>query len=193
MRLYSRTGDAGETSLADGSRVSKADLRVNACGEVDELNACLGWCRQAAGADLIAARVSTLQAELLSIGSELARAPGTAIGAPLRPPDTPSCQRLEAWIDEAGEHLRPIGNFIVPGGTELAARLHLARTCCRRAERSVVGLARSSTVRPGVLAYLNRLSDLLFAWARQANHEAGLPDDLWIAAGNEGEGLAPRG
>jgi len=176
MRLYTRNGDTGETSLIDGSRVGKDHVRVSASGDVDELNAWLGFCRSAPAAPAMDTRIRKLQNELLALGSELATPPGTDKTTSIPWLNEEAWQRLETWIDKATEAVVPTHNFILPGGTELACRLHLTRTSCRRAERSVVTLSRSSTVRPEVIAYLNRLGDLLFAWARQANHEAGVLD-----------------
>lgn len=179
MKLYTGKGDAGETSLADGARVPKDHARVRACGELDELSAVLGWCRAAAGGAANLAGIHAIQHELFALGAELAL-PGSSVGEGGSPGITrDDCRRLEAWIDEATARLEPLREFVLPGGTEPACRLHVARTCCRRAERSVVVLARSDGVRPDVLVYLNRLSDLLFAWARMANYQVGEPDVTW--------------
>jgi cob(I)alamin adenosyltransferase len=180
MKLYTKYGDRGETALLNGMRVAKDDPRVGAYGEVDELNAMLGWCRCADEKQLICGPLQNIQEDLFVIGAELATPPG------IKPPgNVPTIgaehiSTLEGWIDEACAAVEPLKNFVLPGGTELAARLHLARTCCRRAERAVVSLARNSEVRPDVIVYLNRLSDLLFAWARRANRAAGCPDLLWV-------------
>jgi len=182
MKLYTKTGDGGETSLSDGTRVPKDHARVTACGNLDELTVVLGWCGCAAGAAGIASQLGEVQRSLLSLEAELA-APGDS-GPAARAPlvSAEQCRRLETWIDEATEAVEPVENFVLPAGTELACRLHLARTCCRRAERSVVTLARAAGVRLEVTTYLNRLSDLLFAWARQVNHQAGRPDVIWVPA-----------
>jgi len=179
MALYTRTGDAGETSLADGSRVGKDHVRVAACGDVDELNASLGWCRGASGPETITNRIHTLQNELCAIIAELAMPLDTGQAAGVSRIDAACGARLETWIDEAVAGVKPLRSFIVPGGTERACRFHLARACCRRAERSVVALARTSRVRPEILTYLNRLGDLLFAWARQANRAENVQDSQW--------------
>jgi cob(I)alamin adenosyltransferase len=179
MRLYTRTGDAGETSLFDGTRVAKDDPRCAAYGEVDELNAVLGWCRCADTAGWLAGPLQQIQADLFVVGAELATPPGKASG---KVPTVTGehIERLEGWIDAACAAAPPLRHFILPGGSELAARLHIARTVCRRAERLVVSLSRAASVRGEVIIYLNRLSDLLFAWARQANATAGCPDIEWI-------------
>jgi len=180
MALYTRGGDRGETSLFDGSRVAKDDLRVVAYGELDELNSLLGLCRCAAGASVINGRAEQVQHELFAIGRELATPPGGRRFGSAGCISPEQSKRLEDWIDEACKLVIPLKDFVLPGGTELAARLHLARTCCRRAERSVVTLHGVTGVREEIIIYLNRLSDLLFAWARQANHEAGVEDILWV-------------
>ena len=181
MKLYTKTGDGGETSLADGTRVPKDHARVAACGDLDELIAVLGWCRCSTGPPAVLSGIKKIQQKLFLLGAELAMPSGS--GRSKRPPVVSSdeCRRLEAWIDDAVGAVEPLGNFLVCGGTELACRLHFARACCRRAERAVTTLARSGDVRGEVTAYLNRLSDLLFAWARQVNHEAGAADDIWVS------------
>ena len=150
--IYTGGGDKGETSLGDGSRVSKLDPRIAALGDVDELNSVLGWC--AAGLDRI-------QNELFDLGADLS-VPG---GDRLRI-EQPSVDRLEAEIDAANSRLEPLKSFVLPGGTETAARLYLARAVCRRAERAVLAVDGAN---PLAAIYLNRLSDLLFVLARLAN------------------------
>jgi cob(I)alamin adenosyltransferase len=177
MKLYTKTGDAGETSLFDGTRVSKDDTRVCAYGEVDELNAVLGWCKCAAGGTVLPGRIEQLQADLFVLGAELA-SPDASSRIPTLAPD--QIERLEGWIDESCAATPPLRHFVLPGGTELAARLHIARTVCRRAERGVVHLGHHSPVRPEVVVYLNRVSDLLFAWSRWVNHQAGCSEPTWI-------------
>lgn len=179
MKLYTRTGDRGETSLANGTRVRKDHPRVIACGQIDELSAMLGWCRGAAGDGETATRLGRIQRALLAIGAELADPQGATHADYMALIATDDGRQLEHWIDEAVEGLPPLHNFLLAGGTELACRLHVARACCRRAERAVVSLEQTAAVRGEVLVYLNRLGDLLFAWARRANHEAGLTDLVW--------------
>ena len=179
VKIYTRTGDAGETAFFDGSRVSKADPRVEAYGHVDELNAVLGVAR-AAGVDAaLDAWLDRLQRDLFALGAQLAD-PASRIAprvtkASLGPDDT---ARLEQWIDEAEGELPALRRFVLPGGTEAASALHLARTVCRRAERHIVGLG-AEAVDADLLAFINRLSDLLFVLARLANARAGRPDQEW--------------
>jgi cob(I)alamin adenosyltransferase len=179
VTLYTRTGDAGDTGLLDGSRVPKSDARIEACGSVDELNATLGMVRAAApGADLDE-MIAAVQRDLLALGARLAdpasrvasRAAKTALSAE-------DVTRLEAWIDTLEAGTPPLRRFIVPAGPPPAVALHWARTVCRRAERRIVALG-SGAVDAVILAYLNRLSDLLFAMARAVGHRAGVPDEEW--------------
>jgi cob(I)alamin adenosyltransferase len=179
MKIYTRTGDAGDTAFFDGSRVSKADPRVEAYGHVDELNAVLGLAR-AAGVDTgLDAWLNRLQRDLFALGAQLAdprsRIAPRVTKATLGPDDT---ARLERWIDDAEAEMPALRRFVLPGGTPAAAALHLARTVCRRAERHIVGLG-PDAVDPDLLAYVNRLSDLLFVLARLANARAGAPDQEW--------------
>jgi cob(I)alamin adenosyltransferase len=178
MRIYTRGGDDGTTGLIGGQRVSKAEARVACTGVVDELNAALGFGAVAAG-DHIGRMLRQAQADLFVIGSHLA-APQEAAGQLLPPLDASMSERLEGQIDAAEAQLEPLRQFILPGGSEAAARLHLARTVCRRAERSVVELAAGHQVSPAILVYLNRLSDWLFVHARLANHQAGVADIPWV-------------
>jgi cob(I)alamin adenosyltransferase len=172
-RIYTRGGDAGETSLGDGSRVSKTDPRVAAVGDVDELNSLIGWARAAPGAPGVLARV---QNELFDLGADLAT-PATAERERLRVSQA-SIERLEADCDEANQALEPLKSFVLPGGSEAASRLFVARAVCRRAERATL---RVESVSPLVGTYLNRLSDLLFILARAAN--TGRGETLWRPGG----------
>lgn len=179
VRIYTRTGDAGETALFDSSRVSKADPRVDAYGEVDELNACLGAAR-AAGLDAdLAALLDTIQRDLFAIGSRLAD-PSSRIAPRVTKVGLGGGEvaRLEQAIDTLDAGLPPLQRFILPGGSLPGALLHVARTVCRRAERRAVGLGHEA-VDPQIVVYLNRLSDLLFVLARAANHRAGQPEREW--------------
>jgi len=179
MKIYTKTGDAGETSLFDKTRVSKADPRVDAYGEVDELNACLGAAR-AAGLDAeLAAAIEAIQRELFAVGARLAD-PGSRIAARVTKAAITDADvaRLEALIDRLELELPPLRRFILPGGCPAGALLHLARTVNRRAERRVVALG-ADAVEPIVVVYLNRLSDLLFVMARAANHRAAVPETEW--------------
>lgn len=177
MKIYTKTGDAGETGLFGGTRVSKASARVAAYGDVDELNSVLGVARLHPIDEARDALLQQIQSELFDVGAELAARPGKDVGIPLV--DDGDIERLERAIDAAEEELAPLESFILPGGSPGAAHLHLARTVCRRAERSVVGLAAGEAVRPEIVRYLNRLSDLLFVLARLANTRAGVADVPW--------------
>jgi cob(I)alamin adenosyltransferase len=179
VKIYTRTGDAGETAYFDGSRVSKADPRVEAYGHVDELNAVLGQARAAGVDPALDQWLDRLQRDLFAVGAQLAD-PASRIAprvtkAALGPDDV---ARLEGWIDEAEASLPPLRRFVLPGGCPAGAALHLARTVCRRAERQIVGLG-PAAVDPDLLAWVNRLSDLLFVLARLANARAGVPDQEW--------------
>ena len=177
MKIYTKTGDEGETSLFDKTRVSKADARVDAYGEVDELNACLGAAR-AAGLDAdLSAGLEEIQKELFAIGARLAD-PSHRIAARVTKAEIGDAQvaRLEETIDRLEGELPPLRRFILPGGAVPGSLLHLARTVCRRAERRVIAL---SAADPIIVVYLNRLSDLLFVMARVANHRSGAPETEW--------------
>lgn len=193
MKIYTRTGDAGETALLGGVRAPKNDARIDAYGTVDELNATLGMGRaevercpgmsQEARAS-IDEILAEAQNRLFDLGAELATAPG-AVGdfATL---GEPHVERLERAIDQHEESLPDLTQFVLPGGSAAAARLHLARCVCRRAERAVVTLGQREPVREIAIRYLNRLSDLLFVLARTANHAAGAGDTPWKKADPEG-------
>jgi cob(I)alamin adenosyltransferase len=168
-RIYTRGGDRGETSLGDGSRVPKTDPRVEAVGQVDELNSLVGWALAAEGAPELLVRV---QNELFDLGADLAT-PDSGSRPRLRVSQE-QVERLESECDAANAVLEPLKSFVLPGGSELAARLYVARAVCRRAERAVL---RVDGVSPLVAVYLNRLSDLLFILARAAN--AGGEETLW--------------
>jgi cob(I)alamin adenosyltransferase len=179
MKIYTKTGDSGETSLFGKTRISKADPRVDAYGEVDELNACLGAVR-AAGVDAdIAAAIEQLQKDLFAVGARLAD-PSSRIAARVEKIVLAEADvaRLEQTIDRLEEELPPLRRFILPGGSRAGALLHVARTVCRRAERRVIGLG-TGAVDPNVIVYLNRLSDLLFVMARAVNHRSGVPETEW--------------
>jgi len=180
-RIYTRTGDQGETGLFGGGRVTKDNARVAAYGDVDELNASLGWAiTRLSNADM-RERLILVQRDLFAIGAHLATPDGARTRAQL--PDLPRSRpdEFESWIDGVEDRVGPLSHFILPGGSEAGAALHLARTICRRAERSVVGLARAESVDPDIVKYLNRLSDLLFELARAANRDAGEPEIPWRA------------
>jgi cob(I)alamin adenosyltransferase len=177
VRIYTKTGDAGETGLFGGGRVSKASARVEAYGDVDELNSAIGVARLYPIDGARDALLGDIQSELFDLGGELAAVPGKDVIGP-RIGDA-EIVRLERAIDAAEEELAPLKTFVLPGGSPGGAHLHLARTVCRRAERAVVALAGGEAVRPEVLRYLNRLSDLLFVLARLANARAGVADVPW--------------
>jgi cob(I)alamin adenosyltransferase len=186
MKIYTRTGDEGETGLLGGGRVSKADVRVEAYGTVDELNAALGVAREAVSDEAIRQRLRQVQNDLFSLGAFLAT-PGANDGSarPSAPPlPGPRVREMEEWIDDASSETPELKSFILPGGTGGAAALHLARTICRRAERAVVRLAEHQEVHPLVLRFLNRLSDLLFAFARLENWRNEVPDSIWEKGGD---------
>ncbi|HZJ33397.1 MAG TPA: cob(I)yrinic acid a,c-diamide adenosyltransferase [Vicinamibacterales bacterium] len=179
MKIYTKTGDSGETSFFDNSRVSKADPRVDAYGEVDEVNACLG-AALAAGVDAdITAVLTAIQKDLFAVGARLAD-PSSRIADRVTKAavTTQQTEMLEGTIDRLESELPPLRRFILPGGSPAGSLLHLARTVCRRAERRVVGLG-TDAIEPGVVIYLNRLSDLLFVMARAVNHRAGVPEIEW--------------
>jgi cob(I)alamin adenosyltransferase len=181
VKLYTKTGDTGDTGLFGGGRVAKDHPRVRAYGDVDELNAAIGAARAAEPAAFATEVLEQVQRDLFAIGAELAapdpaRLAKTLAGHPVGDDDV---SRLERAIDAADAELPALREFILPGGSPKAAALHLARTVCRRAERAVVTLARDGGAAPTILRYLNRLSDLLFVLARAANHQAGRPDVRW--------------
>ena len=178
MKIYTKTGDTGETGLYGGTRVSKDAMRVEVCGTVDELNACIGFVRSQIQDREINAILHRIQNELFDIGADLATPDAHPKAACLRIPPTLTPE-LEKGIDRFEEQLPPLRNFILPGGSAGGAAIHLARTVCRRAERCVVSLAKEETVNPEVLIYLNRLSDLLFVLARTVNHRLGESEPLW--------------
>lgn len=181
MRIYTKRGDEGQTDLFGGARLMKYELRIAAYGEVDELNASLGWCAADSGGEEMTARLRREQARLFDLGAHLATAPDAGEQArgmlPAWPTD--ACTVLESEIDAWDTTLPGLKNFILPGGVEAASRLHVARTVCRRVERLVAELANVERVEPAQLAYLNRLSDWLFTAARAANAAAGEEDIPW--------------
>ena len=191
MKLYTRTGDDGTTGLFSGARVSKDHPRIEAYGTVDELNAVLGLVLSACEpGHRFEARlhsvVSALQSRLFDIGADLATPEGAKQQARIHRIDDGDVSEAEAWIDEFDGANPPLRTFIMPAGTELAARLHLARTVCRRAERAIISLGSIEPVGEPLLRYMNRLSDLFFAMARRANHERGRPDVPWTPKAGPG-------
>ena len=181
MKIYTKTGDEGKTSLFGGQRVSKDAPRVEAYGTVDELNALLGVVATFLDDTTLLERIRHIQGDLFVIGADLATPADAGKAAAWVPRLTAAdVQRLETWIDEAEAELAPMKTFVLPGGTPAAAHLHLARTVCRRAERRVVSLEHFEPISPEVRVYLNRLSDLLFVWARLVNQRAAVEDIPWI-------------
>ncbi len=179
-KIYTRGGDGGETSLAGGKRVQKHSPRVEACGAVDEANAIIGVARLGAAAQLDEA-LSRIQNDLFDLGADLATPDLETEGA-LRISDG-QVRRLESEIDGINERLAALTSFVLPGGSETSAHLHLARTIVRRAERRTAALAAKEPVNTAALRYLNRLSDLLFVMARAAN-DGGNADVLWVPGAN---------
>jgi cob(I)alamin adenosyltransferase len=179
MKIYTRTGDRGETSLFDGTRVRKSDPRIDACGHVDELNAMLGLARASGPDAALGRQLEVLQHDLFALGARLAD-PNAKIAGRVRKAalGDEDVRRLETWIDAAEAELEPLRRFVLPGGSPAGAALHVARTLCRRAERHIVALG-GGGAEPALLAYVNRLSDLLFVLARVANLRAGVPDVEW--------------
>ena len=175
-RIYTRGGDGGETSLGDGSRVSKLDCRIGAFGIVDELNSALGVVLAGDVPERLHEPLTRIQNELFDVGADLSVPWGVTDRLRV---EQPMIDRLEEWCDELNAELPELRSFVLPGGTEAAARLHVARTVCRRAEREVLLGAEEVELNPLVLVYLNRLSDLLFILARSANAAAGVDEPLW--------------
>jgi len=178
-RIYTKTGDAGETALGDGSRVAKDHARVAAYGEVDELNAVLGLLIASAPDYAELALVRSIQNELFDLGADLCVPPPNSGEDSALRVTAGQVERLERAIDRLNEMLKPLPSFVLPGGSVAAAWLHLARTICRRAERTVVTLMHGESINPQAQIYLNRLSDLLFVMARAANN-GGAADVLWV-------------
>ena len=179
MKIYTKTGDAGETSLFDGTRVSKTDPRVAAYGDVDELQSAVGVAIASGLDDRLSAMCVQIQRDLFALGARLAD-PAHKIAQRVTKAvvTEESVTRLEGWIDSFDTEVPVLRHFILSGGSPEGAALHMARSVCRRAERAVIGLGHGA-VEPVVLVYLNRLSDLLFVMARAANHRRGVPEVEW--------------
>jgi cob(I)alamin adenosyltransferase len=182
MKIYTRKGDKGETSLFGGRRVGKDELRVEAYGSVDELNSVLGLAAARLPKEMEEWRgsLSAVQSDLFTLGAILAT-PKVGAAKPEHIPELAEVrvEALEDWIDRLDEELTPLRAFVLPGGSDSAAALHLARSVCRRAERRVVALTKQEEVEPVVIKYLNRLSDFLFTLARAANARQGVSDVEW--------------
>jgi cob(I)alamin adenosyltransferase len=182
MKIYTKTGDGGDTGLFGGARVSKASPRVDAYGELDELNSVLGLVLSEPFDEQVGALLTSVQSRLFDLGAELATAPDSkvALGIPLI--GESEVELLEQAIDRAESELSPLKTFVLPGGSRAAAYLHLARTVGRRADRRLLLLTIDEPIRPEALRYVNRLSDALFVFARLANHRAGIADVPWVGA-----------
>jgi cob(I)alamin adenosyltransferase len=181
-RIYTRSGDGGDTGLFGGQRVSKDDPRVAAYGDVDELNSALGLARAHCDDADISALLERIQNRIFTVGADLATpeaAGETHDKSTVTRLNRAPAVELEGEIDRLESELQPLTRFILPGGSRLASYLHLARTVCRRAERKCVGLGHAESVNPEIVIHLNRLSDLLFVMARVANARAGVPDVQW--------------
>ena len=184
-RIYTRTGDQGQTGLGDGTRVAKDHPRVTAYGSVDELNAMIGVLRLQAGCEIHDSLLQQIQNDLFDVGADLClpKADNEPRGKHLRV-RAEQAQRLEQEIDRLNERLTPLKSFVLPGGRPAAAWCHVARTVCRRAERDTVTLAAREPINADVVVYLNRLSDFLFVLARSLNDE-GRADILWVPGGQQ--------
>lgn len=190
-RVYTKTGDKGTTSLADGSRVSKADLRLETYGTVDELNALVGVCRsslqesrvlQASSIAMLDTWLECVQNDLFNLGGDLAT-PIASRWENMIVVGESEITRLEKMIDELQEVLPPLREFVLPGGTRINADLHLARTVCRRAERIAVQLQDHAEINPQAVPFLNRLSDFLFVASRWVQHQSGVAEVTWKKSG----------
>jgi cob(I)alamin adenosyltransferase len=194
-RVYTRTGDTGETSLAGGQRVPKDSLRIEAYGTVDELNAFVGLARETAAGDPAVTELGGIllrvQHELFNLGSILATLPADVHPRQARVTAEEIVQ-LEAEMDRANAGLPALRSFVLPGGSRLNAELHVCRTVCRRAERIVTALARAEPVPAEAMKYLNRLSDAFFVWSRWASHQTGAPETLW-EPNRAASGVPPSG
>lgn len=178
-KVYTRTGDGGTTRLVGGSEVPKDDVRIEAYGTVDELNAVLGIVRTQPPHPTLDEQLAHIQDDLFNVGTDLATPEADRWEGMYRVGDD-DVARLEGWIDGLNADLEPLAEFVLPGGGAVGAHLHLARTTCRRAERRVVGLARlDASLSPGALRYLNRLSDYLFVASRWAAKHDGVPETTW--------------
>jgi cob(I)alamin adenosyltransferase len=188
MKLYTRSGDDGTTGLFGGQRVGKDDPRVEAYGTVDELNAAIGLAVAACDGSgklhqRLAVILGEIQSRLFDLGADLATPAGSPHRSRIVPINEGHVREAESWIDDVDGGNEPMRSFVLPGGTELAARLHVARAVCRRAERRVMAARRAAELAPEGLKFLNRLGDLLFAMARRANKDAGMPDVPWAPGG----------
>lgn len=182
MKIYTKTGDKGKTSLFGGKRVAKNDLRINAYGTVDELNSMLGIVLTEKVDSKTRDILSNLQQSLFIVGGELAT-PKDVKSSASQIISNEEIELLEKWIDELDSKLSPLKNFILPGGSKSASQLHFARTVCRRAERNIIEIEESENINENIVIYINRLSDLLFIIARFENHISSTPEIEWNTRG----------
>lgn len=185
-KIYTRTGDDGSTGLVGGARIEKDAVKVEAYGDIDELNSHLGMCKELASGPagkLIVDMLITIQNELFDIGAELAT-PSDSHWQGMLKAGPEHIKKLEQCIDELNEPLPPLHSFILPGGTLLSAHIHIARTVCRRAERHIIKLHKHEAVSAHILQYINRLSDLLFVMARAVVNAEGKDEYLWVPGGS---------
>lgn len=185
MKIYTKTGDKGETGLYGGSRVSKASARVDSYGNIDELNSFIGFAKSEIADRQVVEQLRKIQFDLFTVGSESATPADKLVLANGKPRlvlmiADKEINELETWIDQWEQHLEPLQYFILPGGGKSATALHICRTVCRRAERGLVFLAESEEVRPELIKYLNRLSDYLFVLARYISKSNGDAEEFWI-------------
>ncbi len=178
MKIYTKTGDSGSTSLFGGGRVQKNTVRIEAYGTVDELNATIGVVRANSPSHRVDEMLGIIQSELFVLGADLATPMDAK--AQIKRVDQAMSTRLESWIDELDVTLEPLRYFVLPGGSVTASLLHISRTVCRRAERCVVTARETETISDEVIIYLNRLSDLLFVMSRYENHVTDTPEVRWI-------------
>lgn len=180
MKIYTKTGDKGETGMMGGKRVRKDAPRIQAQGDIDELNAALGVCRAHNGDEFLEGILHILQREIFILGADISTPTESHYKVPRI--EERQITQLEMWIDRIDSEVKPLQHFILPGGSMGAANLHLARTVCRRAERSIVALSQTENINTFAVVYLNRLSDLLFMMARYANIIAGIEEEKWKAS-----------
>lgn len=179
MKIYTKTGDSGETSLFGGSRVWKDDLRIESYGTVDELNSMIGLAIEECDIIEIKIHLVEIQADLFNLGADLASPLGDKNNSWVPRISENDCEKLEKLIDETDSELPKLKNFILPGGSKFSAMVHIARTVCRRGERQVVKLERTGNINHIIVVYLNRLSDYLFVLARYYNHKQGKSENIW--------------
>jgi cob(I)alamin adenosyltransferase len=178
VKIYTRVGDDGSTSLLGPGRVPKSAPRVEAYGAIDELNASLGVARALDDQGWLTEALGPIQSQLFNLGAELATTTPVMMAELQRVGDE-DVLAIERWIDRLETELSPLTSFILPGGTPLGAQLHLSRTVCRRAERRMVGLSEAESIEPRLIRYVNRLSDLLFVMARWCNRKGGVAETQW--------------